>query len=50
MTHEEMLNKVARIALAIQRAGDDHLGDTSSIHKDFIELLKLVQKPNKASV
>lgn len=33
-------HRIARIALAIQRGGGDHLGDVASIHADFIELIK----------
>lgn len=40
MSDDEFLLKVARIAVAIQRAGDDHLGDVSSIQQDFLEILE----------
>lgn len=33
-------HRIARIALAIQRGGGDHLGDVASIHADFIDLIK----------
>ena len=38
----DFLDKVSRLALAIERAGGDHLGDTSSLHKDLIDIIKLV--------
>lgn len=46
MTESEYIDKVARIALAIERAGGDHLGDVDSLHDDFMQLLKLVQRDN----
>jgi len=33
-------DRIARIVLAIQRGGGDHLGDVDSIHMDLIMLLK----------
>jgi len=39
---EAVKDKLARIALAIQRSGADHLGDVDSVHKDFLDLVKLI--------
>lgn len=38
----DFMDLVARLANAIQRAGGDHLGDTSSIHRDLIRIMLLV--------
>lgn len=40
LDEERLKDIVARLALAIQRGGDDHLGSISSIHGDLIELLR----------
>lgn len=39
MLAESATTRIARIALAIQRGGGDHLGDVNSIHEDFIALV-----------
>ena len=39
LNEERLKDIVARIALAIQRGGDDYLGNVSSIHGDLIDLL-----------
>lgn len=38
----DFLDKISRLALAIERAGGDHLGDTNSLHQDLISIIDLV--------
>lgn len=38
----DYIDKIARIALALERAGGDHVGSVESLHGDFIELLRLI--------
>jgi hypothetical protein len=35
----DFVDKVARIALALERAGGDHFGGTASLHRDFQDLI-----------
>lgn len=37
----DVIDCIARVGLAICRAGGDHLGDVHSIHEDFIRLVRL---------
>lgn len=43
----DKLDKIARIVLAIQRAGNDHLGSVESIHHDFMDLIKMIPKESE---
>lgn len=40
MTENKKVDKAARIALAIHRAGGDADGNENSIHRDFIDILR----------
>lgn len=42
MDHDALTNKIARIVLALQRAGGDHLGNIGSLHQDFLDVVSLV--------
>jgi hypothetical protein len=37
----DVVDCIARVALAICRGGGDHLGDSASIHVDFVRLIRL---------
>lgn len=38
----DFLDKVSRIALALERAGKDDEGTVESLHQDFIDIVALV--------
>lgn len=38
----DFIDKVSRIALAIERAGGDSEGSTESLHQDFLDIVVLV--------
>lgn len=45
-TPVDILDSIARIALAIERGGGDHLGDVSSIHAALISLIEMIRRQN----
>lgn len=38
----DFIDKVSRIALALERAGGDHEGSVESLHQDFLDIVSLV--------
>lgn len=38
----DLLDKVSRIALAIERGGGDHLGPVETLHQDFMDVIGLI--------
>lgn len=42
--HDALTEKVARIVVALQRAGGDHKGNTASLQQDFLDVVSLVPR------
>lgn len=40
--NDKLTDKVARVALAIQRGQKDHIGDVDTIHQDFMAILQSI--------
>ena len=43
-SRRDFVDLVARLAIAVQKAGGDHLGDVNSVHRDLIRILVMVPK------
>lgn len=43
LTHDQLLDNVARIAMCIQRGGDDFMGPVEGIHQNFISILEHIK-------